>query len=330
MTDLTRRQFLKLSGAALTRAVFRPPLPPRDQIIRQTTQRGRITEWSVWVRTEPDHSAPTVRRHRRDDVVTYFEEVEAEGVNPHNPVWFRVRDGYVYSSFVQPVEVHLNTPLQHLPHGGLLGEISVPYTDARTAPSPDARRNYRLRYSSVYRIAEAVWGTDHRLWYRVHESQHPTARRYVPAEHVRPIYPAELKPLSPHVRDKRIEISLTDQRLIAFENDEQVFTTLISGGVGGNRSTPQGHHQIVFKSPSRHMVGEDFNLPGVSFDVYFWGAVAIHGAYWHNDFGRPRSHGCVNLPPAAAKWIYRWTRPPVPYHEDLLHVREGGTPVIVY
>ncbi|MBU0705117.1 MAG: L,D-transpeptidase [Chloroflexi bacterium] len=328
MTDLTRREFLKLGGGALEGVAFLP-LPPRDRIAREQVHLGRITDWSVQARQEPDHSAPTVRHQRLDDVVTYFDKVETEGHNPHNPVWFRVIGGYIYSSYVQPVEIHLNTPLQHIPSTGLWGEISIPYTDARYTPSPDVGRIYRLRYSSVHRIAEAVWGADHRLWYRLHSSQSPSARRYVLAEHVRPIYPADLEPISPHVRDKRIEISLADQLLTAFEKDEPVFETRISGGTGGDRSTPTGHHHIIFKAPSRHMVGEGYNLPGVPFDSYFWGAVAIHGAYWHNDFGRPRSHGCVNVSSEAARWIFRWTKPVTPYADDGLRVPDGGTPVIV-
>lgn len=329
MPSLTRREFLKLGGAALAGTAL-PPLPPRDQAARAGARLGRIADWSVRVHTEPDLRAPTVRYHRRDDVIAYFEEVEAEGLNPHNPIWFRVIGGYIYSSSVQPVEVHLNTPLQHLPAEGLWGEISVPYTDARHTPSPDAYRSYRLRYSSAYRIVEAVWGTDHRLWYQLRDNLVPGRRQYVPAEHVRPVFPEDLKPISRHVRDKRIEISLADQLLTAFEGDEPVLVTHISGGTGGGRATPRGHHHIEFKSPSRHMVGDDFDLPGVPFDSYFWGSVAIHGTYWHNDYGRPRSHGCVNVPSEAAKWLFRWTTPVVPYDEDGLRVREGGTPVVVY
>jgi hypothetical protein len=199
----------------------------------------------------------------------------------------------------------------------------------RPSPSPTARRSYRLYYSSAYRVSEAVWGDDHRLWYRLSESQAPTARRFVPAEHVRLLLPEDLAPISRHVRNKRIDIVLVDQLLTAFENDEPVLSTHISGGVGGSLATPRGNHQIIFKSPSRHMVGEDYNLPGVPFASYFWGAVAIHGTYWHNDYGRPRSHGCVNVPSEVAKWIYRWTQPVVPYEKDGLRVSEGGTPVIV-
>ena len=328
MTSLTRREFLTLGGAALAGVAFRP-LPPRDRAARARVRLGRITEWSVRVRAEPDYRAPIVRHHRHDDVISYFEEVEAEGYNPHNPIWFRATDGYIYSSYVQPVELHLNTPLQHLPAEGLWGEISTPYTDSRTEPSPDARRSYRLYYSSVYRIVEAVWGTDHRPWYRLRDNLFSSATRCVPAEHVRPLHPEDLTPISPRVHYKRIEISLADQLLTAFEDDEPAFATRISSGTGGDRATPRGHHHIAFKAPSRHMTGEDFDLPGVSFDAYFWGAIAIHGTYWHNDYGVPRSHGCVNVPPEAAKWLFRWTTPVVPYEEDGLRVREGGTRVIV-
>ena len=329
MTKLTRREFLKFGGASLAGVGFLP-LPPRDLAARDAAHLGRITDWTVWVRTEPDHSAPSVRKHRRDDVIVYFEEVETEGRNPHNPTWLRVIDGYIYSSYVQPVERALNTPLQHIPSRGLWGEISIPYTEARRAPSPTARLSYRLHYSSVYRVAESVWGTDQRLWYRLYEHQMPGARRYVRAEHVRLIFPEDIAPLSPNVQDKHIEISLADQLLTAFEYKEPVFDTHISGGTGGDRATPRGSHRITFKSAARHMVGDDFDLPGVCFDSFFWGAVAIHGTYWHNDYGRPRSHGCVNLPPQAARWIYRWTVPVPLYDMDWVRVPHGGTPVIVY
>jgi hypothetical protein len=328
-TNLTRREFLKLGGAAMAGFALLPS-PPRGRTADKKIWLGRVALPTAWVRTEPDHDAPTVRQHRRDDVISYFEKVETRGHNPHNPIWFRVLGGYIYSSYVQPVEVRLNKPLQHLPPEGLWGEISVPYTDARRTPSPDARHTYRLRYSSAYRIIEAGWGTDHQLWYRLRDNRAPGARHHVPAEHVRPIYPHDLMPITPGVSDKHIEILLADQLLVAFEGDEQVFETRISGGTGGNRATPRGNHRILFKAPSRHMVGVGFDLPGVSFDVYFWGAIAIHGAYWHNDFGRPRSHGCVNVPPEAAKWIFRWTMPIFPYNENGWRLEKGGTPVIVY
>lgn len=328
MTTLTRRQFMTWGGFALAGAGLRP-LPLRDLASHLEAKTGRITEWSVWVREEPDHGAPTARQCHRDDIVTYFEAVRTTGRNPHNPVWFRVVDGYIYSSYVQPVEVNLNEPIQHLPATMLWGEISVPYTDARYAPSTDGPRSYRLRYGSVYRIVQTTWGADGHLWYWLRDNRAPSARQYVRAEHVRPLFPEDLAPISPRVSDKRIEISLADQSLTAYESGKAVLSTLISGGTGGGRATPRGHHKVTFKAPSRHMVGDDFDLPGVCFDTYFWGGVAIHGTYWHNDYGRPRSHGCVNIAPWAAKWIYRWTVPVAPYHEEWVTSKEGGTAVVV-
>ncbi len=74
-----------------------------------------------------------------------------------------------------------------------------------------------------------------------------------------------------------------------------------------------------------------YSLPGVPWCSFFTSmGNAFHGTYWHNDYGRPRSHGCVNLPTLAAKWIYRWTQPVVPPEEDYLHQPGTGTNVHVY
>jgi len=70
-----------------------------------------------------------------------------------------------------------------------------------------------------------------------------------------------------------------------------------------------------------------YDLPGVPWVCYFTEeGVAFHGTFWHNDFGRPRSHGCINLLSETAKWLYRWTLPAVPYEEQLAS-KVGGTAV---
>ena len=90
-----------------------------------------------------------------------------------------------------------------------------------------------------------------------------------------------------------------------------------------------GQFRLTYKRPTRHMtVGNrangDFDLPGVPWVSYFTeDGIAFHGAYWHNDFGRPRSHGCVNLSPRAAKWVYRWSQPVVPPNVTLLFESNG-------
>lgn len=329
MTRLTRREFLLLSGMALGRFAL-PALPLCAPGALGDVSLGRVAEWMAEVRAAPDRSAPTVRRYHRDDVIACLGKEQAPGPNPHNTTWWRIPGGYIYSAYVQPVQVQLNKPVQRLPPTGLWGEVSVPYVDVRYSPSPDAPVGYRLRYSSVYLIAEVIWGDDRRPWYRLCCGQASETRWYVPAQYVRPIPPEELAPISPGVSDKRIEISLADQTLTAFEKGTAVLTTLISGGTGGCHATPRGEHYITCKTPSRHMIGEDFDLPGVAFDAYFWRSVAIHGAYWHNDFGRPRSHGCVNVPPEAAKWLFRWTAPAFSYEMGEVRTQDSSTSVIVY
>jgi lipoprotein-anchoring transpeptidase ErfK/SrfK len=125
-----------------------------------------------------------------------------------------------------------------------------------------------------------------------------------------------------------------------YEGDTLVLSTLVSSG-GSGFDTPRGEHAVVYKQLSRHMYSDPeneafsdpnfFDLPGVPFNVFFTTlGHAIHGTYWHGDYGRPRSHGCVNVTPEIARWIFRWTAPETPY--DVVangSSAEPGTPVIV-
>ena len=98
-------------------------------------------------------------------------------------------------------------------------------------------------------------------------------------------------------------------------------------------TTPAGEFETFRKRPSRHMaagnLASGYDLPGVPWVAYIdEEGVSFHGTFWHNDFGVPRSHGCINMTIDAAKWLYRWTNPVVPKHEQ--EVWKGhGTPVRV-
>jgi lipoprotein-anchoring transpeptidase ErfK/SrfK len=77
-------------------------------------------------------------------------------------------------------------------------------------------------------------------------------------------------------------------------------------------------------------VGNPFDLPGVPWVCYIsWTGVSLHGTYWHNNFGVPQSHGCINLTPEAALWLYRWSDPFVPPGEDYIET-DNGTQVTIY
>jgi lipoprotein-anchoring transpeptidase ErfK/SrfK len=104
---------------------------------------------------------------------------------------------------------------------------------------------------------------------------------------------------------KWIELDLSDQMLTAYEGQTPVFSALVSTGVPG-LPTPQGEYTIYRKVRSQVMSGSGYYLPNVEYVSYFYKGYAIHGTYWHNNFGHPMSHGCVNMTNGDARWIYEW------------------------
>ena len=102
-----------------------------------------------------------------------------------------------------------------------------------------------------------------------------------------------------------IEVRLAKQQLIAWQNGKVVMTTAISSGVKGT-PTVRGNFRIQRKYASVRMRGPGYDLPNVPYSMFFHAGYALHGTYWHNAFGRPMSHGCVNLPTPKARWLYDW------------------------
>ena len=135
---------------------------------------------------------------------------------------------------------------------------------------------------------------------------------------------------------KWVDVSILEQSLVAYEGRRPVFATLVSTGADGlqdheeSHATIQGTFLIHTKHVSVTMDGDDegdeFDLRDVPWVQYFTEGYALHGAYWHDDFGTPRSHGCVNLAPRDAAWLFGWTDPQVPdgWHAAL-SLKKGTT-----
>jgi lipoprotein-anchoring transpeptidase ErfK/SrfK len=111
--------------------------------------------------------------------------------------------------------------------------------------------------------------------------------------------------LTPPVGVKWIDLDLSEQRLTAHQGDTAIFSALVSTGLP-RTPTPIGEFKIYRKVRSQVMSGPGYYLPNVQWVSYFYKGNAIHGTYWHNNFGQPMSHGCVNLRNADAEWIYNW------------------------
>jgi lipoprotein-anchoring transpeptidase ErfK/SrfK len=336
MSSLSRRALLKsigLIGFALT------PLQQVAAYAQQTGQPvypkhwngeplGRIASKYQNARAEPNVDADIVTSLNEFDVVRVRKVVEGQYVFLNNNLWLETSHGYLYSSFVQPMKYYLpQIPRADLGKG-MWAEVVAPYTDAFWDPNPlPDQLVSRQIYSAVFFVTELVTGADGKQWYKTDELYQSY---YMRATHMRIILPEELTPLSTDVdrRDKRIEVNLAEQTLIAYEKNQPVFAQLVSSGVP-DHPTPTGKFFVDDKRPGTRMIGgagddDHYNLPGVPFVCYFTAEfAATHGCYWHNDYGNVRSHGCVNVTPDAARWIWRWTNPVADYHAQFVHPETG-------
>lgn len=347
MRDIvSRRDFLKLSGLGLSALAFNP-FTRRPNIVRplpqfpQGEKLGRVAVtpnfYSTEIKSQPNNLASTIRSAGQDEVITWNRSVVGTESFGTSKRWVETPEGYIYESHLQPVKNLPNQPIPAVPDGkqGFWAEVTVPYVDLQlqtAAASPAVK--YSLETAQPIRLyyGQVVWldqvGTDSNgvTVYRFNESPghgygygdmflaDAAAFRPLSEEDVAPIHP-EVDPAT-----KRILIDATAERqtLSCFEGDSEVYFCRISSGYGEKYSTPVGTQAVAWKIISIHMAantGSDsgYDTMGVPWPVFFNtnAGAAVHGVFWHNDFGVRRSHGCVNVLPEDAKWIFRWTAPAI-------------------
>lgn len=328
---LTRRDFLKYSALGLGNLAFRPLFgqngdPDAGDIVRVTIR-------SVSVYSKPSDKSTILYQRYRDELVNVYDEIVSEDGPGYNPVWYKVWRGYMHSAYTQPVTIRLNPLIDSaaIPEkSGQLAEVTVPMTRTmRYIPYKKAWDPlYRLYYGSTHWVKGVDPGPDGAPWYRLHDEL-TEVEYHVPTSHLRMISLEEFAPISPEVDPwkKRIEVSISQQKVTAFENDKVVLETKVSTGVPDRLTepghiptdTPTGEYHIYSKMSSKHMGNgqltddiEAYELPGVPWTTFFAPhGVALHGTYWHTNYGMMMSRGCVNLRPDEAKWLFRWTTPVV-------------------
>jgi len=326
-TTLSRRDFLKIGALGLAGLAFRPSYDFGELQDGENLARVAITSVSVY--SKPDENSKILFQRYRDEIVNIYYEEISDAEPKYNPLWYRVWGGYIHSAHMQRVQVKLNpiqTQLGANPH---IAEITVPYsqcylhrTDQEWLPI------YRLYYESAHWVVGTLVRSDGSIWYRIKDEMlmEDNLDYYVPAEHVRFVGLDELTPIHPEVpaAKKHVDVSLTKQQLTAYEGDQVVLQTKISSGLHYHPEgklawdTPTGTFHVQSKMPSKHMGGgeltddlEAYIIPGVPWTSFFEpvNGVAFHGTYWHNNFGVPMSHGCVNMRTSEAKWLFRWLTP---------------------
>lgn len=343
LTQFSRREFLRFSSAALIAALAlsHTSFAYADSGIQQnaSTPLGRLTRKRLDLFDIPSEKGKVIRELALDEVLPITNTAIGNDDSTNNRIWYELNgEGYIHSGEVQPVAEKLNKMVTTIPAAGLLAEVTVPFTDVyHDLQNPDD--SVRLYYSTTHWILGLKKDDSGNWWYEVLEDFYQKSY-YVKTEDLRVIPLDELTPLSPSVPtyEKRIEVRLADQLVLAYEGDTQVQLFRCSAGISKNEVslTPIGDFRTDYKRPSRHMIdGNDhhmntFNLPGVPWISYLdVNGISFHGTYWHNNFGVPMSHGCINLPPDSAKWIYRWTTPIVAAGEQRGYKMMAGTKVTI-
>lgn len=341
---LSRRDFLKycsfgIAGLLLPEGVF-SRLDANNATRQADRLLGRIQVDQYPLHAQATRASDVISELAQDSIHMITGITVDRQATSANRYWYELDGtGFAHSRRVQPVRMHFNTPADSIPEGGCLGEITVPFVEAYS--SLDARRKhlYRFYYASTFWVLDHHTDTEGDVWYALLDDRLYT-KFYVPAHAIRLVPDAEITPLAAQVpfEEKKLVVDLSQQTLTVYLGEKVVTTLRVSTGIRleeGGFATPKGNFRIAIKRPCRHMYappsefGTGFDLPGVPWVSYFTSdGVAFHGTYWHNDFGVPHSHGCINMSPQAAKWLYRWTTPAVP-PEQYIFAGNQGTRVVV-
>lgn len=353
---LNRREFLQLSALGLGGFALRSWSHGLTGSVQgadfpQAERLGRILEPQVKVKARPDDDSPTVAELDEDTVVVWLREVVGK-----RPQWFSQRyvetpEGYIFAPNLQPVRNQPNQPITSLPaSGGMWVEVTVPYVDLVLANPParspwlDYTQYPRLYYSQIMFVDQIMTDEKGQVNYRVMDKYGSYGDKFWAAgQAFRPLTTEEMTPISPDVSDKLVVVNLYHQTMSCYEGQSEVYFCRVSTGgkfdADGNPSkrwaTPVGKHTIWRKMISVHMTGGTtgggYDLPGIGWTTLFSGqGMAIHSTFWHNSYGVPRSHGCVNAQPEDAKWVFRWTLPVTPADPgDIVIQGEGSTRVSV-
>lgn len=279
---------------------------------------------------------------RADTVIPWEREVIGKVPALVNQKYLETAQGYIWSSRVQPTRNLPNTPITEMPAGqnGFWAEVTVPYIDLTVdgvVASPWMQDHILYNFPPRVYYGQVIWIDQIRTSsgfpeYRWNEGAEGHGYGYgaygeffwLDGAGVKVLTDADVSPINPDVdpSQKKIVVSVTYQTLSCFEGSNEVFFCRVASGQtydsygvkSDELATPVGDLHTHWKIVSKNMTAGDsqagYSTPAVPWNTFISGdGIAIHGAFWHNDFGERRSHGCINVKPEDAKWIFRWTSP---------------------
>jgi lipoprotein-anchoring transpeptidase ErfK/SrfK len=355
---LSRKNFIKLVGVGIAGLGFKSVSKIKNLVEFPLYERlGRVCIIGmVNIKAQPYEDSETIGVLFEDAVVPWLRDVVAKepNYNYFNQRWVETPDGFIYAANLQPVKNIPNQAIDTLvPNSmgeGMWAEVTVPYADAELENGPSSNSWVRARidqglpirvyYGQVYYIDRIKSDEAGNVYYRVNPNYYGGVDLlWVPAEAMRLLTYNEIAPIKPEAENKKIIVDVNKQELSCFEGETEVYYCRVStgakydmyGNVVEKWSTPVGSYVISRKFISLQMsggtTGAPYDLPGIGWvSIFATGGVAIHATVWHNDFGTPKSHGCVNTLPEDAKWIFRWGLPNVPYDPGMVDISLTGEP----
>ena len=242
----------------------------------------------------------------------YFVALDRVEGPSQQPYYRTVRGRYVRVGDIEPraapkMQGVLLSGARALPYAFVYGEDDAPLLkladdDVRPAGRAEVHARFAVKKPAPSAHPELV-SAPHNV--------------YVPRDRVR-IARRIARPSDVPRDAKWVHVELSEQTLVAYEGDKPVFATLVSTGKEpGHHATPTGLYRIRDKRVTVTMSGDDpvdghYEVAEVPWTQFYNEGYALHGAYWHDTFGKTRSHGCTNLSPPDARWLFQWTLPRVP------------------
>lgn len=335
-TTLTRRSFLRgslLSGLGLLFFSKANSAQSMGTNWVEGQKYGRVCFGKVSIRNKPHPDAEVTKDIFDDAMVPWLREVVGTSPGYGTRNWVETPDGYIYAARLQPSYHRPNEVLSEIPvHNGVKGmwaEVTVPYIDLQIVNPPVRTPSFKDKLFLRIYYSQVTWIDDLKVengvtYYRTNQKIGSYGDMFwARADGFKPLTEEDISPIHPEAENKRITVDLTRQTLAAFEDNREVHFCRISTGAKfdylGNAvdywSTTPGPHPMYRKMVSLHMSGPTTgDWPDVPWSIMITGnGVAVHSTYWHNEFGIPRSHGCINCAPEDAKWVFRWSNPAVPY-----------------
>lgn len=279
---------------------------------------------------------------RADTLIPWEREVIGNVPALVNQKYLQTAQGYIWSSRVQPTRNLPNAPITEIPAGlpGFWAEVTVPYVDLTVdgvIASPWMQDHIKYNFPPRVYYGQTIWIDQIRqsngfVEYRWNEGADGHGYGYgaygeffwLDGAGVKVLTDEDVAPISPNIdpNEKKITANVTYQTLSCYEGNTEVYFCRISSGQildafgqpSDELATPVGDMLTHWKIISKNMTAGDaqagYSTPAVPWNTFINGdGIAIHGAFWHNDFGERRSHGCINVSPEDAKWIFRWTTP---------------------